>query len=168
MIGKGDKVQDLYVFQVTSSHSHSKATSHFKSTSSISVNAVSAQTWHNRLGHLSSKRLDILKHVLHFSETDCSHNNPCYVCPLAKQRRLIFVSHNHFSKCPFDLVHCDIWGPFQSSGRFGNRFFLTLVDDCTRFTRVFLLKHKSDATSVIPRFFTMVQTQFHSKIKVFR
>ena len=50
MIGKGDKVQDLYVFKVAN-----KADS-FKATSPISINAVSVQTWHNKLGHLSPKR----------------------------------------------------------------------------------------------------------------
>ena len=159
MIGKGDKVQDLYVFTIAN-----KADS-FKESLPISINAVLVQIWHNRLGHLSPKRLAVLRHVLHFYEIYCNHNNPCYVCPLAKHRRLPFISNNHLSKLPFDLVHCDIWGPFQSSGRFGHRFFLTLVDDCTRFTWVFLLKHKSD---IIPRFFNMVLTQFNSKIKVFR
>ena len=49
-----------------------------------------------------------------------------------------------------------------------HRFFLTLVDDCTRFTWVYLLKNKSDATFVIPKKFNMVFTQFNATIKVFR
>ena len=61
----------------------SKADS-FKDNPPILVNAISVQTWCNRLGHLSPKRLDVFKHVLHFSRTDCSHINPCYVYPLAK------------------------------------------------------------------------------------
>ena len=50
----------------------------------------------------------------------------------------------------------------------GHRFFLTLVDDCTRFTWVFLLKNKSDAISVVPRFFHFVANQFGKAIKAFR
>lgn len=36
----------------------------------------------------------------------------CHACPLAKQKRLRFESHNNVSQNPFDLVHCNIWGPF--------------------------------------------------------
>ena len=69
---------------------------------------------------------------------------------------------------PFDLIHCDIWGPYHLPAYYGHQFFLIIVDDCTRFTWVFLLKNKSDATIVIPRFFNMVSTQFDKKIKAFR
>lgn len=42
------------------------------------------------------------------------------------------------------------------------------MDDCTRFTWVFLLGKKSDASNVVSRFYAMVETQFQRKIKVFR
>lgn len=93
---------------------------------------------------------------------------PCYLCPLAKQRRLSFECNNHLSINPFDLVHCDIWGPYHVESYTGYKYFLILVDDCSRVTWVYLLKHKSDAALVIQRFFTMVETQFKTKIKVFR
>ena len=47
----------------------------------------------------------------------------------------------------------------------GKRFFLTLVDDCSRFTWLFLLKQKSEASIYVKQFFTMVQTQFGVSIK---
>lgn len=37
----------------------------------------------------------------------------CPVCPLAKQKRLPFISHNNMYKSAFDLVHIDVWGPFS-------------------------------------------------------
>ncbi|KAL5565554.1 hypothetical protein UlMin_028718 [Ulmus minor] len=155
MIGRVDKVQDLYILNLNSiSHAF--------------VNNVSAHIWHNRLGHISFKRLDSLKDQLKCDVTRLHKSDPCYICPLAKQRRLPFESNNHLSKFPFDLVHCDIWGPYQTISYTGHRYFLTLVDDCTRFTLVYLLKNKSDAISVIPKFFNMIFNQFHANIKVFR
>ena len=50
----------------------------------------------------------------------------------------------------------------------GYKYFLTIVDDCTRFTWVFLMRHKSKAKNIIPRFFSMVETQFNKKVKKFR
>ncbi|XP_068649045.1 uncharacterized protein [Aristolochia californica] len=53
-IGKGDKVQDLYVLRAQ----------HLPSASHVFVSNVSAHVWHNRLGHISFKRLDFLKDQL--------------------------------------------------------------------------------------------------------
>ena len=102
MIGKGDKVKELYLFTTAAE------TLCLKDNHSIPINIVSVQTWQSRIGHSSFKRLDVLKHVLYFNNLDCSHVTPCYVCPLAKQKRLPFITHNHLSKHPFDLGHCDI------------------------------------------------------------
>ena len=59
-------------------------------------------------------------------------------------------------------------GPFHLLDFSGHKFFLTLVDDYTRYTRLFLLKHKFDVTHVVPRFFKLVSTQFNMQIKAFR
>lgn len=80
------------------------------SVSIASVNNVSAHVWHNKRGHLSFKRLDNLKHHLQCDVSRLNKVVPCYICPLAKQRRLSFDSHNHMSQIPFDLVLCDVWG----------------------------------------------------------
>ncbi|KAL5563154.1 hypothetical protein UlMin_032901 [Ulmus minor] len=143
MIGKGDKLEDLYVLDSSTLLPQSTAY----------VNSVSARLWHNRLGHLSFKKLDCLRSHLDLDSTRYNKADPCYICPLAKQRRISFVSNNHMAKSPFDLIHCDVWGPYHVSSHSGYRYFLTLVDDCTRFTWLFLLKQKSDVKSIIPRFF---------------
>lgn len=69
---------------------------------------------------------------------------------------------------PFDLVHCDIWGLYHIITVSDYRYFLTLVDDCTRFTWVFLFRHKSDVTLILPRFLSLIENQFNSKVKQFR
>jgi hypothetical protein len=50
----------------------------------------------------------------------------------------------------------------------GSKFFLTIMDDCTRFIWVHLMQHKSQTTSIIQSFSNMVQTQFKTKIKCIR
>ncbi|KAL5542038.1 hypothetical protein UlMin_009748 [Ulmus minor] len=87
MIGRGDKVQDLYILNVHCLNSISHAF----------VNNVSAHIWHNRLGHISFKRLDSLKDQLKCDVTRLHKSDPYYICPLAKQRRLPFESNNHLS-----------------------------------------------------------------------
>ena len=72
------------------------------------------------------------------------------------------------SEKPFGLIHCDIWGRYKHSSLFGAHYFLTIVDDYTHFTWIFLMKHKDEAQPLIKRFFSYVSTQFASHIKIFR
>ncbi|KAL5831851.1 hypothetical protein ACOSQ4_017205 [Xanthoceras sorbifolium] len=143
IIDRGDKVHDLYVLN----------TKDLNSVSLAYINNVSAHVWHNRLGHISFKKLDSLKDQLHCDVFRLHRAEPCYVCPLAKQRQLSFDSHNRLSALPFNLVNCDTWGPYHVPSHSRRRFFLTLIDDCTRFTWVYLMKNKSDVISIVPRFF---------------
>lgn len=90
------------------------------------------------------------------------------ICALSKFRRLSLVPNNNFSAHAFDHVHVDTWGPYHHPTQDGKRFFLTIVDDCTRFTWTYLMQHKSEAPSIIKSFFTFVQTQFGKPIKQLR
>ena len=87
---------------------------------------------------------------------------------MAKQKRLPFTSHNHLSPNAFDLIHIDIWGPFSVSTPTGQRYFLTIVDDHTRVTWVYLLQHKSDVLRVFPDFISFILTQYGVQIKSVR
>ena len=130
------------------------------------VNQVTARVWHNRLGHPSNAKLNILREVLHFHSVN--NSSPCCICPLAKQRRLSFPLSKNMSDSVLDLIHCDIWGPFHTVSHCNNRYFFTLVDDHSRYTWVFLLKQKSDVHSIIPKFCKMVENQLSTTIKCFR
>ena len=118
--------------------------------------------WHQRLGHPSFDTLKSLQNLLHLKSFYSHH---CTTCPLAKQRRLSFSSNNHLSCNAFDLIHTDIWGPLSTATHEGYTYFLTIVDDATRFTWVFILKQKSDVKLVIPQFFKLIETQYGKTVK---
>lgn len=59
-------------------------------------------------------------------------------------------------------------GALSSHSSSGHRYFVTLVDDYTRFTWVFLLKQNSELLLIIPKSFKMVLTQFDKKVKQLR
>lgn len=58
----------------------------------------------------------------------------------------------------FALIHCDIWGPFKVPSSQGHRYFVTIVDDHSRYTWIYLLKQKYEVQQVIPRFYQLVLT----------
>ena len=125
--------------------------------------------WHYRLGHPFSQRLTLLNNIVPEIKS-CNNTKPfdCHICPLAKQHRFHFTHSSSISLSCFDLVYVDIWGPYSVPSLNGSRYFLTLVDDHNRCTWVYLLKHKSDALTLIPSFFHMILTQFNVPIKAFR
>ena len=104
---------------------------------------------------MSAPRLDFMsKQLLHFP---FASNNACDVCPLAKQHRLPFHVSSISSNKPFVLIHCDIWGPFKVASTSRAKYFLTIVDDYSRFTWIFLMQHKNETQSTLKIFFFICQ-----------
>ena len=126
-----------------------------------------AHLWHLRLGHISPSRLKIVSPLLPLPNVHFL-NNDCNVCPMAKQTRVPFSNSSISTHFPFDLIHCDIWGPHKTPTHSGDRFFLTIVDDFTRCTWVFLMKFKSETSSILEKFINFVNTQFHTTVKAIR
>ena len=113
--------------------------------------------WHQRLGHVP---LNVIRKISMLKLNKSSVMSHCDVCPLARQIRLPFhASSNRSTRC-FDLIHMDVWGPYKVSTHNNMRFFLTLVDDHSRWTWVFLLHLKSDVSTILRQFILMVKTQF--------
>jgi transposase InsO family protein len=176
MISLGKQRNGLYILQksVHSNHISNPAipyadfTKVLYSLSSIKQSHNSFHIWYCRFGHPSVSRMYFLSCVMpNFSLIDKT-DSVCNVCPLAKQRRLPFVRHNHLSSSPFDLLHVDIWGPYHVPTVEGFIYFLTLVDDCSRTTWIYLMKLKSKARPLLESFITMIKTQFCSQIKLIR
>jgi len=46
------------------------------------------------------------------------------------------------------LVHTDVWGPLRVVSLCGHGLFISFIDDFSRTTWVYLLKDKSEASSV--------------------
>lgn len=68
----------------------------------------------------------------------------------------------------FDLPHIVLWGPFFVSTSEGYKHFLTIVDDHTRVSWVYLLRIKSEVLQVFPGFLKMIENQFQTTVKAVR
>lgn len=93
---------------------------------------------------------------------------PCDVCHKANQTREPFHSSEYKSKCLCELVHLDVWGPYKVSATGGFIFFLTIVDNFTRATRVYLMKSKYEVFACFHGFILFLENQINAKIKVVR
>ena len=101
----------------------------------------SSDLWHLCLGHPSFSRFKLLSHLL--PDIHKELGNHCPICPQAKQTRLPFPKSSITTKFPFSLLHCDVWGPHKIPAHTGSRYFLTIVDDFSHCTWIFLMHHKS-------------------------
>lgn len=97
---------------------------------SAPTSTVSSSLWHNRMGHAPLPVFLKIPSLKNHVTTPCN----CLICPLTKQSRLSFPSSSIKFIKSFDLVRMDIWGPYKVCTFNGFRYFLTLVDDCTRIT----------------------------------
>ena len=90
-------------------------------------------------------------------------------CLEGKMHQHPFGSSSHRAEAPFDMVHSDLMGPVEKPSAVGkNRYVLTFIDDCTRYTWVYFLKKKSHAAERVKRFFAYVKTQFDRQVKALR
>ena len=96
--------------------------------------------WHYRLGHLSDERLRVLRTQYPFISSEKIHL--CDICNSAKQKKLPFTLSTSKTAVVFYLIHMDIWGPCSINSMQGFRYFLTVVDDFSRYTWIFPLTCK--------------------------
>ena len=116
-----------------------------------------AKLWHLRMGHLS---VPMLQHLPVFDSHSCTIDSICQICPLAKQTRNVFPSSTTRSEKILQLIHVDTWGPYKDVTHNSCKFFLTIVDDFSRMTWVFLMAVKSDAVKILMDFIVYVDRQY--------
>ena len=67
----------------------------------------------------------------------------------------------------FDLINSDVWEPSSVSSIGGSRYFVVFVDDYSRYSWIFNMKHRSELLQAYSNFAKMVETQFSKRIKIF-
>ena len=97
-----------------------------------------------------------------------TENFNCVSCQLGKQSALPFNSSESISTDIFDLIHSDVCGPSPVSSIGGSRYFVVFVDDYSRYSWIFHMKHRSELLQVYSNFVKMVEAQFSKHIKISR
>ena len=69
---------------------------------------------------------------------------------------------------PLELVHSDICGPMNVKACHGASYFLTFIDDYSRFSYVYLISHRFEALDCFKCFMAEVENLKERNLKVFR
>ena len=82
--------------------------------------------------------------------------------------KLPFVGHGKRATDLLALVHTDVCSPFDVPARGNFVYFITFIDDISRYGYMFLMKHKSEAFEKFKEFRHEVEKQTKKSIKVLR
>ena len=127
----------------------------------------SSNVWHGRLGYVNYDTLHRLNNMECFPNFKIDPNHKCEICVESKLIRTSFQSIERSSQ-PLDLIHSDIYDLKFIQTQGGKKYFLTLIDDCTRYCYVYLLRSKEEALEMFQHFKNEVENQLDRKIKVIR
>lgn len=90
--------------------------------------------WHLRLGHVPLSSLRHISSLNTYVSTFSNQSFHCDVCHFARQTRQPFPLSSSYSPNLFDLIHCDLWGPYKHPTYDRYNSFLTIVEDPSRAT----------------------------------
>ncbi|GJY89378.1 retrotransposon protein, putative, ty1-copia subclass [Tanacetum coccineum] len=98
---------------------------------------------------------------------DESHKK-CRSCISGKMARKPFPHQVERAKDRLELIHTDICGPFRTVSREGANYFITFTDDFSRYSFVYLMKHKHEVFETFKVFQNEVKNQLDKIIKAIR
>ncbi|KAJ9696926.1 hypothetical protein PVL29_008922 [Vitis rotundifolia] len=129
------------------------------------LNLSSSMLWHKRLGHISRQRLERLVRDGVLSNLDFSDFETCVVC--LKGKMTAKTRKEKVDKCgsTLDLIHTDICGPLTPTALGGYKYFITFINDFSRYGYVELIHEKSDSLNVFKAFKAKVELQLGKPIK---
>ena len=90
------------------------------------------------------------------------------VCFRAKHTKEKFSLSEHKASNAFELIHCDLWGPYKTPSTCGAFYFLTIIDDYSCVVWVYLLADKREVSTMLHNFFALLKRRFHKQVKIFK
>ena len=136
-------------------------------TSSSTYLVDSCDLCHARLGHVSSGYIKKRQTLSLINNIDYSGLSKCQICATSKLTRKTCGSITKETKL-LELIHSDLGDLKQTMTRGGKKFYVTFIDDYSRFTKVYLLRNKNEAFNTFLSYKAEVENQLDRKIKRIR
>ena len=91
------------------------------------------------------------------------------ICVKGKTHRLAFQSSStKRADHLLELIHSDVCGKIGAKSLGGGEYFVTFIDDHTRYAWVYILQHKSEVFQRFQEWKALVEKSSGRKIKIFR
>ena len=133
----------------------------------IGSNNIDFATWHARLGHIGRDMMTQLAREGLLCPLTKVDRQLCEPCLAGKACRKPFGTTKRVAQ-PIELVHSDICGPMNKKAHHGASYFLTLIDDYSRYGYVYLLSHCHEALDCFKCFVAEVENKHEKGLKTLR
>lgn len=145
-------------------HTSVEPVAHLLASTSVHNKCTDLHLFHSRLGLTSMSKLIYIDDCKGFTCKDFF----CDTCILAKHHRLPFNKGISTTATLFELVHTDLWGSYKTPALNGARYFLTIVDYCSKATWTYLIHTKDQVASILEFFLAYAQNHFKVTPKFIR
>jgi len=163
-VGKGYAQNNMWKMNVIAIHGKDKVN---ENASTSTYMLESSNLWHARLGHVNFDSLRKLIHLDCIPKFNIDSKHKCEICVEAKLTRTSFHSVERQNES-LELIHTDLCDLKFMPTRGGNKYFVTFIDDSTKYCYVYLLKTKDEAIEKFAMYKLEVENQLNKKIKVVR
>ncbi|MCO5580832.1 hypothetical protein L7F22_034705 [Adiantum nelumboides] len=131
---------------------------------------TSTLRWHFRLGHPHVQAMKTLRrfNMAEGFTSQISGIELCEACIYGKLSRTKFPKSKSKTTRLLELIHSDVCGPMQTASLTGNLYYLTFIDDFSKYTHIYFLKHKSEVFTHFQHFVAFVERQTEMQVKTLR
>ena len=136
--------------------------------SSFVANVECSNMWHARLGHVNLNSIKRMMSLNLIPKASIDLKQKCETCIQAKQPRKSFTTCIERETNLLELVHSDVCDSNDVLTRGGKRYFITFIDDFSKYCYVYLVNHKSELFDKFKVYKTEVENQLERKIKILR
>ena len=100
--------------------------------------------WNLRLGHISLDRINRLVKDGPLRDLRIGTLPVCESCLEGKMTNRLFSVKGTRAKEPLQLVHLDVCGPLNVQARGGYEYFVSFINDYSRYGYIYLMRQKSE------------------------
>ena len=126
------------------------------------------QLWHLRLGHINLNRIQRLVSSGILEQFKPTASRVCESCLEGKMSSKAFKAKGYRAEDVLGLIHSDLCGPMSTQARGGYEYFVTFIDDYSRYGDVYLLRRKSECFDKFKEFKAEVENKHGKRIKSLR
>ncbi|KAA0036921.1 ty1-copia retrotransposon protein [Cucumis melo var. makuwa] len=158
-VGKGYLSNGLFVLNTISMNANASSSTYL---------IESANLWYGRLGHVNFASIRKLKDMRLINTSETHETGKCSICIESKFHKKPFKPVEYRTTELLELIHSDLADFRTTASRGGKNYYVSFVDDYSRFTKIYLIKTKNEAVSMFVKFKVESENQLGKRIKRLR
>ena len=140
---------------------------YFESSASSAYLIESSTLWHARLGHVNFRSLQRMVNLGLLPKCSMNKVSKCEICTKSKYARHSYKSVEKSNEI-LGLIHSDLCDFKSTPTRGGKNYYISFIDDCSKYCYVYLIHSKYEALNMFKTFKAEAENQLDKRIKVLR